>query len=233
MGPCSVYEGKVRRAFTLVELIVVVTVLAVLAAILFPVFARAKSAAKQTQCVSQLRQIGASIGLYTSDSDGIFPHAIDPIDRASPEIWSEFPEFQARIPYMPYLHDVLQPYVKSREVFHCPSDDGTAAMDDSPDVEFATTPSMHKVYDTSYFFRTEIAFRYFSDTRFRLPAETNVLFDAAGHWHGTGGKVAHNEFGPDWVRKVRGFRYTTLFGDLHVKNVSYGQLRDAWNVELE
>lgn len=222
-----------RRAFTLIELIVVVAILAILAALLFPVFARAKSAAKQTQCLSNLRQIGASIKLYTADSDEVFPHALDPIDKAQPGIWDEHPDFQARIPYMPYLHDVLQPYLKSKEVFHCPSDQGTAAMDDAPEVEFFTSPTMWQVYGTSYFFRTEIAFKYFTDTRFKLPAEVNVLFDAAGHWHGSGGKVGHNEFGPGWAQKVRGFRYTTLFGDSHVKSLSYAQLRDAWNVELE
>ena len=45
---------------------------------------------------------------------------------------------------------------------------------------------MYQTYGSSYFFRTEIAFRSYSDSSFQLPANTNVMFDGAGHWHGSG-----------------------------------------------
>ncbi|MGE0001703.1 MAG: prepilin-type N-terminal cleavage/methylation domain-containing protein [Fimbriimonadaceae bacterium] len=222
-----------RKAFTLIEVIVVVTIIAVLAAIIFPVFARAKASAKQASCISNLRQIAVALSSYMVDSDGVFPHAVDPIDKTRPEIWDRYPEFRARIPYMPDLDEVLQPYVKNREVFHCPADIGTEVMDDQPDIVFQTTPSMHKVFNTSYFFRTEIAFRAYTDSRFQLPAETNVLMDAAGHWHGGAPRVEQNEFGQRYFDKLRRFRYNTLFGDLHVKNLSNDQLQQAWSVDLE
>ena len=61
------YTGSVRRrAFTLIELLVVIAIIAILAALLFPVFSRAKEAAKKTQCMSNLKQIGAAITLYKS-----------------------------------------------------------------------------------------------------------------------------------------------------------------------
>jgi len=223
----------VRKAFTLIEVIVVVTIIAVLAAILFPVFARAKASAKQATCLSNLKQIGAAMTMYMGDSDGVFPHAVDPIDKTRPEIWDQFPEFRDRIPYMPDLDEVLQPYMKSHDVFHCPADVGTEVMDDQPDIVFQTTPSMHKVFNTSYFFRTEIAFRAFTDSRFQLPAETNVLMDAAGHWHGGAPRVEQGEFGQRYFDKIRRFRYNTLFGDMHVKNLSNDQLQQAWGVDLE
>src|SRR5579884_3221108 len=117
------------RGFTLIELLVVIAIIAILAGLLFPVFGRAKASAKNTACLSNLKQIGTSISLYMSDYDGIFPNAIDASDRYTPQIWDAFPSFKDRIPYMPLLSDVLQPYLKNHEVFHCPSDSGTKMLD--------------------------------------------------------------------------------------------------------
>lgn len=62
-----------KRAFTLIELLVVIAIIAILAAILFPVFAQAKEAAKKTQSISHMKQIGLSTLIYTGDYDDIFP----------------------------------------------------------------------------------------------------------------------------------------------------------------
>ena len=61
------------RAFTLIELLVVIAIIAILAAILFPVFAQAKEAAKKTQCLSNLKQIGLGATMYATDSDDLLP----------------------------------------------------------------------------------------------------------------------------------------------------------------
>jgi len=63
----------VRKAFTLIELLVVIAIIAILAAILFPVFAQAKEAAKKTTALSNCKQSGLSINIYTTDSDDTFP----------------------------------------------------------------------------------------------------------------------------------------------------------------
>ncbi|MBV6459623.1 MAG: hypothetical protein HONBIEJF_02773 [Fimbriimonadaceae bacterium] len=221
-----------RKGFTLIELLVVIAIIAVLAAILFPVFARAKHQAKQTTCVSNMKQIGGAIGMYMSDYDDIFPHAVDPIDKNRPEIWDPHPEFQQRIPYMPLLHDALQPYAKSYGVFHCPADDGTDVLDNFPWIEFKTSPSCHKVYGTSYSFRTEIAFKFFSQTTFQLPTDVNVLFDTAGHWHARSRRLKLGDGGQNFRDVVKEFRYSTLFGDLHAKAITYDKLKQAWDTEL-
>ena len=63
-----------RRAFTLIELLVVIAIIAILAAILFPVFAQAKEAAKKTQCVSNQKQLGLAFLQYANDFDDLFPN---------------------------------------------------------------------------------------------------------------------------------------------------------------
>ncbi|MGV3617431.1 MAG: prepilin-type N-terminal cleavage/methylation domain-containing protein [Fimbriimonas sp.] len=62
-----------RKAFSLLELLVVIAILALLAAVLFPVFARAKQEAVRTSCISNLRQTGVAMGLYQTDANGLCP----------------------------------------------------------------------------------------------------------------------------------------------------------------
>jgi prepilin-type N-terminal cleavage/methylation domain-containing protein len=223
---------EMKRGFTLIELLVVIAIIAVLAAILFPVFARVKAAAKRTSCLSNLKQMGGAITMYMGDYDDIFPHAVDASDKWAPEIWAGFPEFQAQIPYMPLMSEALQPWLKSKEVFRCPADTGTHVLDGHFPQVFETAPSMYDVYGSSYFFRTEIAFKAFSQTNFKLPAEVNVLFDGAGHWHVAYRAVNRNDDAETWFDLRRNYRYNCLFGDMHAKSLNADQLQSAWQTQL-
>src|SRR5882724_3775291 len=71
-----------RRAFTLIELLVVIAIIAILAAILFPVFAQAKEAAKKTACLSNTKQIALGLQMYMNDNDDSYPGALPWIDDA-------------------------------------------------------------------------------------------------------------------------------------------------------
>jgi general secretion pathway protein G len=220
------------NAFTLIELLVVIAIISILAGLLFPVFAQAKKSAKKTVCLSNLKQIGSAIAMYMSDHDNVFPHALDASDRFTPQIWNEFPEFQARIRTMPMLHEALQPYIKNQEIFRCPGDNGTRVLDSHVRIPFPTSPSIFKTYGSSYFFRTEIAFRFFTDSSFKLPAEVNVLFDGAGHWHGDGRALEMDDDDITAYRLLTGYRYNVLYGDFHAKSVTRDSLQRSWMVEL-
>lgn len=209
-----------------------IAIIAVLAGILFPVFARAKRMAKQTQCISNLRQIGTAITLYMGDYDDEFPQAVDASDKWAPQIWDQFPDFKNRINSMPLMSDALQPYLKNYGVFHCPSDTGTQVLDNHYPQTFYTSPTMWSWYQSSYFFRTEIAFRAFTQTSFQLPANINVMFDGAGHWHGDGRALQADDGFDTYVDLIHGYRYNTLYGDMHAKSVNFDQLQTAWNTSL-
>jgi prepilin-type N-terminal cleavage/methylation domain-containing protein len=115
-----------HRGFTLIELLVVIAIIAILAAILFPVFARAREAARKATCLSNLKQIALAAIMYAQDYDEVLPaatgmgwrcspHPVDPANlyttawgsTGSADFWQ--------------LADVLGPYIKSLDLFNCPT----------------------------------------------------------------------------------------------------------------
>ena len=233
-------ESQIRRVitlmrkngFTIIELLVVIAIISILAAILFPVFAKAKGKAKQTACVSNLRQIGAATGMYMSDYDDLFPFAVDASDKYRPQIWAGFPDFKDKIPYMPMLHEALEPYTKSRKVFQCPADTGTQVLDTHFDLDFVSSPSAFATWGSSYLFRTEIAFKVFSQSALQIPAQINVYFDGAGHWHGSSRGLHQDDDFQTAMGLMHDFRYNVLFGDFHAKSLNIGEYQTAWSVQL-
>jgi len=122
-----------RRAFTLIELLVVIAIIAILAAILFPVFAQAKMAAKSITCVSNEKQIGLAFQMYISDNDDAFPvvYYQDSQDNQdwTGELASGFwaPNGPAQIAYAKThsIRALFNPYLKNDGVWKCPSDSST------------------------------------------------------------------------------------------------------------
>ncbi len=100
-----------KRGFTLIELLVVIAIIAILAAILFPVFARAREKARQSSCLSNIKQIALGEMMYLQDYDEVF-HS-----------WSEATAAGTLI----YPCWLLQPYIKNIQVFDCPSASNTSA----------------------------------------------------------------------------------------------------------
>ncbi|MGE0001935.1 MAG: prepilin-type N-terminal cleavage/methylation domain-containing protein [Fimbriimonadaceae bacterium] len=104
-----------KRAFTLIELLVVIAIIAILAAILFPVFANAKIAAKKTQSLSNLRQIGLAWQLYNSDFDGTIVRVATSAAGKSYYWWGSYDGRTLR-----EEEGLLFPYTRSRNIPHDP-----------------------------------------------------------------------------------------------------------------
>ena len=148
--------------FTLIELLTVISLIAILSAILFPVFAQVREKARQTSCASNLRQQGMSISLYAQDYDDHYPIGADSADRYI-YLWTPQDEELARVRHlqetMPLLRDILNPYVKSHDIWHCPSDTGgRAPYGDSLGKYINTTfsPSAFQRFGTSYAYRVRL-----------------------------------------------------------------------------
>jgi prepilin-type N-terminal cleavage/methylation domain-containing protein/prepilin-type processing-associated H-X9-DG protein len=109
-----------RQGFTLIELLVVIAIIAILAAILFPVFAQAREKARQTSCLTNLKQIGTGLAMYLQDYDDVFP--FNWFGRAPDVWWLSRPETGTGAGLAYKWMDAIYPYVKNEQIFTCPSD---------------------------------------------------------------------------------------------------------------
>ncbi len=91
-----------RRGFTLIELLVVIAIIAILAAILFPVFARAREKARQSSCLSNVKQLALAVLAYAQDYDEMLPASYKP---TAPVYWTQ----------------TITPYIKNTQIYSCPS----------------------------------------------------------------------------------------------------------------
>ncbi len=111
-------SGK-RSAFTLIELLVVIAIIAILAAILFPVFAKAREKARQTSCLSNEKQLGLGLLQYVQDYDESFPSQVD----VSGTNYSNAP-YKTPLGTQVTWDLMIYPYTKSMALIRCPDDPG-------------------------------------------------------------------------------------------------------------
>jgi len=109
---------RTRRGFTLIELLVVIAIIAILAAILFPVFARARAKARQSVCLSNLKQIGLAFYMYASDNDDCMPYRAPSLQNGT-YAWDGLTVQKQAIQWLVYG---LTPYIRNYGIFFCQDD---------------------------------------------------------------------------------------------------------------
>jgi len=168
-----------NRAFTLIELLVVIAIIAILAAILFPVFAQAREKARTASCGSNARQLGLGVNMYKQDYDERFPFG-----GWQPAVGGGTWDWQ----------NSIAPYVKNKGVYYCPS-----STDDNED------PSNPKSWSWN---RNPVSYLYNNmlgqdrnpkkDAAINAPAECWMLVDGHSDW-GCPGNNCDSTGGVDWL----------------------------------
>ncbi len=227
-----------RKGFTLIELLVVIAIIAILAAILFPVFAKAREKARQTSCQSNEKQIGTAIMMYVQDYEELMPgfkHYLVPGNsNTRGEGW----------------YDVMEPYTRNEQIGRCPSYSYVATYARTalpvgegfgynsfkgsygvPAQDANCRASLGTLYTMWNYYPPGVAL-----AQVTRPAETVMLFEATTSWtqqvSGYGRDASGNlvAITADGRRGVQHFRHNgqmnVLFADGHVKSVGPGFMAD-------
>ncbi len=227
-----------NRAFTLIELLVVIAIIAILAAILFPVFAQARESARQAVCTSNVRQIGLAVQMYTQDNDETLPifFAYNTQDPATGQ------SAKAGQPLHKGVELEVLPYAKNKDIFKCPDDLGSAFLSD-PTYGCPGLRSYQACYGSSYRF-TKRAFSIIGQdqagptngssqnndtTQFptsfvstlagmTAPSDTRIMRDEMMPWFGATDKGgAKYGYYPDYFAQWHSRGGGTVFADGHAK----------------
>lgn len=138
-----------KRGFTLIELLVVIAIIAILAAILFPVFARARESARRTSCSNNIKQIVIGLKSYIGDNDETYPAVGTNATPTDASGWAS----------------AIQPYVKSVQILQCPSETNPPAA--------ATTPGSAGY--TDFFYNSQVASQ--NESVFSFVSNTVIIGD--------------------------------------------------------
>jgi prepilin-type N-terminal cleavage/methylation domain-containing protein len=212
-----------RNGFTLIELLVVIAIIAILAAILFPVFAQAREKARQATCLSNMKQIGIGVMMYVQDWDGTYP----------PDRVAALPGGQGCDQKMITWKTATLPYVKSIEIYRCPSNPKNKEGDETKGAEpaFPTFPVGYSYNGTLLHMSVQRALKEASvpePARYILLVETSNYCADCGiwslndSWGMTGGFFVHPTK-----------RMQTLYMDGHAKSTKFSQTLGTGNEDQQ
>ena len=200
-------QSRKDSGFTLIELLVVIAIIAILAAILFPVFARAREKARMASCESNLKQIGLGVLMYVQDYDEKFPGGglvyTDP--RAAG--WN---------PGWPgWVSNVIDPYIKNQQIYVCPS---------AP-AGWWTNPVTGQTVSYCYNY---VSFGGTSQASITQPSSMIMMWDSVNAWADGYGPIhdrdlawykTQNWGGTSWHNEMNNY----VYGDGHVKANKWSQ----------
>ena len=211
----------VKRGFTLIELLVVIAIIAILAAILFPVFAQAREAARKSSCLSNLRQLGTACQMYVQDNDGVF------------QLYSQTAALNPVVQ--------LQPYTKNRAIWVCPSDDNATvrAMTSPTTVSYNFNNQLNNQSESAFARPADLVITHDSDPSEVGWTEGNTWDDGkTTDWpqyrpngctnSGSGGTAkpcGTNSYTLKWFTRHSG-SFNALFYDGHAKTVKAQNMTD-------
>jgi prepilin-type N-terminal cleavage/methylation domain-containing protein/prepilin-type processing-associated H-X9-DG protein len=219
----SMSSCRRSRGFTLIELLVVIAIIAILAAILFPVFAQAREKARQSTCLSNMRQVGLGLQMYTQDYDETLPY-----NR------SDVPNFGDPRAQSNFLSAII-PYTTTRKIFVCPSsvDPTSLGYDKGSNCTELSCSNLHgnavvmgrplsvmpAPADTVYLDEN----RLHSHAAWLRPAIADAKKGTYSYWHFDQGLPKNTE----QYCNVHMGGGNLVFVDGHVKYKSYKQLRSS------
>lgn len=228
-----------RRGFTLIELLVVIAIIAILAAILFPVFAQAREKARQSTCQSNLKQLGLGLSMYQQDYDQMLPTGNHPTNGSCPEVF-------ARTGWEGWISGMVQPYVKNGGIWSCPSDvrTGRGGHDSDNNRCGAIGSATYNQYQ-QLIFKVSYGYNYqginngttatmpgFSanESAAIRPADHAVMWDSNNKWADCNNcffpRDVQNYLNKNWSYGARHSERTNfLFLDGHVKSLKWDQVR--------
>jgi len=210
--------------FTLIELLVVIAIIAILAAILFPVFAQARESARMTACLSNMKQIGTAFMMYTQDYDERLPGArfLLPSGVENTPACDTNGTADAQMDYT--WRSATMPYVKSYDVYSCPSNPNNKLTMEDADKKFKRSYATNGVVMHDSLTGTG-ADNTKSLTSIQRPAETIMVVESTWPCVDLGDWVARKSDPPacDWgqgfnTHRGRGGPSNWIFFDGHAKS---------------